>query len=290
MKLRATPLNGDTVYVEIGAPATTASQRLSGRDYETAEMVVSFLAVDSTGQHETGETFTWHNRIWHNRITIKSRVYDRGADKVVELRTAPPAPMRYTTDGSDPKVAGGAYNEPVVLPAGTRFVLAVAEGKGSHSEVHHVAVNWNQPVDAKPIDTAAPATWTPVSHPEKVFRFNTTQAAYGFIERLKKHAGKAAAQRIAVLDGRWADLQLADDLLLDSEQIRATVEHLRGLVMRARRRSRRPPYGSRPDSSSSTMSTRLPLSFHATRWNPEVRLAASAGEANRIPCIDRRYP
>jgi hypothetical protein len=50
------------------------------------------------------------------------------------------------------------------------------------------------------------------------------------MERLKKHGGKASAQRIAVLDGRWADLQLADDLLLDSEQIRATVEHLRSLV------------------------------------------------------------
>ncbi|QVL47709.1 MAG: DUF499 domain-containing protein [Thiocapsa sp.] len=225
VKLRATPLNGDSIYVEIGAPATTASQRLSGRDYETAEMVVSFLAVDSTGQHETGEPLTWHNR-----ITIKSRVYDHGAEKVVELRTAPPAPLRYTTDGSDPKLAGGAYNEPVVLPAGTRFVLAVAEDKGTPSEVHQVAVNWDRPIDTKPIDITAPSTWRPVSHPEKVFRFNTTQAAYGFIERLKKHAGKAAAQRIAVLDGRWADLQLADDLLLDSEQIHATVEHLRGLV------------------------------------------------------------
>lgn len=225
VKLRATPLNGDTIYVEIGAPATTASQRLSGRDYETAEMVVSFLAVDSTGQHETGDPLTWNNR-----ITIKSRVYNHGGEKVVELRTAPPAPLRYTTDGSDPKVAGGAYNEPVVLPPGTRFVLAVAEDKGAPSEVHQVAVNWDKLVDSKPIDINAPATWTPVSHPEKVFRFNTTQAAYGFIERLKKHGGKASAQRIAVLDGRWADLQLADDLLLDSEQIRATVEHLRGLV------------------------------------------------------------
>ena len=35
VKLRATPVNGDTIYVEIGAPATAASQKLSGRDYET---------------------------------------------------------------------------------------------------------------------------------------------------------------------------------------------------------------------------------------------------------------
>ena len=59
VKLRVTPVNGDTVFVEIGAPATAASLKLSGRDYETEELIVSFLAVDSTGAHETGEPFTW---------------------------------------------------------------------------------------------------------------------------------------------------------------------------------------------------------------------------------------
>lgn len=225
VRLRATPLNGDTVYVEIGAPATTASQKLAGRDYETAELSVSFLAVDSTGGHETGEPLTWHNR-----ITIQSRVYDKGNDKMVELKAAPPVPMRYTTDGSDPKVAGGAYEGPVVLPRGTRMVLAVAEARGISSGLHERLIHWDQMEEAKPIDTGAPATWRPLGHPGKVFLFNTTHAAYGFIERLKKHEGKAAAQRIAVLDGRWVDLQLADDLLLEAEQLRATVEHLRSLV------------------------------------------------------------
>ncbi len=225
VKLRATPINGDTIYVEIGAPATTASHKLSGRDYETDDLAVSFLAVDSTGQHETGEPLTWNNR-----ITIKSRIYDHGGDKMVELRTAPPAPTRYSTDGSDPKVAGGAYDDPFVVPQATRFVLAVAEDKGITSDPHQVSIKWDKVEPDKPIDKTKPASWKPISHPEKVFRFNTTHAAYGFIERLKKHQGKAAAQRIAVLDGRWVDLQLADDLLLDGEQIGATVEHLRSLV------------------------------------------------------------
>jgi hypothetical protein len=171
VKLRATPLNGDTIYVEIGAPATIASQRLSGRDYETAEMVVSCLAVDSAGRHETEDPLAWHTR-----ITIKSRGYDHGGDKVVELRPPPPAPLRYTTDGSDPKVAGGLQRTHRTSP-GTRLVLAIAEEKGTPSEVHQVTVNWNKPVGAKPIDTAAPATWTPFSHPKKVFRFNTSQPA-----------------------------------------------------------------------------------------------------------------
>jgi hypothetical protein len=225
VKLRATPVNGDTIYVEIGAQATPASQKLSGRDYETDELIVSFLAVDSTGQHETGEPFTWKNR-----ITLKGRVYDGGSDKMVELRAAPPAPIRYSTDGSDPKVAGGTYDAPFAVPDGTRLVLAVAEDKGIASEAHQVHINWDLPPDHRPIDKDQPAIWRPFSHPEKVFRFNTTHTAYGFLERLRKHGGKAAAQRIAVLDGQWVDLQLADDLLLDAEQVRATVEHLRSLL------------------------------------------------------------
>ncbi|MCK7574587.1 MAG: hypothetical protein MZV65_00795 [Chromatiales bacterium] len=60
-------------------------------------MKVSFLAVDSTGEHETGDPITWTNR-----ITLKGRVFDSGSDKMMELRAAPPAPIRYTTDGSGP--------------------------------------------------------------------------------------------------------------------------------------------------------------------------------------------
>jgi hypothetical protein len=33
-----------------------------------------------------------------------------------------------------------------------------------------------------------------------------------------------------VLDGRWADLSLADDLYLDAEQLQTTVEQLRALL------------------------------------------------------------
>jgi len=226
VKLRATPINGDTVYVEIGAPATTASHKLSGRDYETDELEVSFLAVDVSGQHDTGDPLTWHNR-----ITLQGRVYDAGSDKLVELRAAPPAPIRYSTDGSDPKVAGGAYDEPFAVPDGTRFVLAVAQHKGIASFVLQVAIDWDSVGDTdRPIDKENPATWRPVNHPEKIFSFSTTHNAYGFIERLNKHAGKAAVQRLAVLDGQWVDLQLADDLLLDAEQIRATVNQLRSLL------------------------------------------------------------
>jgi hypothetical protein len=221
VKLRITPINGDTIYVEVGAPATSASQKLSGRDFETSEWEVSFLAVDSTGQHETGEPVTWRNR-----ITLQSRVFQNGGQKMVELRAAPPAPIRYTTDGSDPKLAGGRYEEPFAAPQGTRFVLAVAQSHGIVSEVHMREIHWHRVEETKPIDTDQPATW----RPEQGFSFTTTRAAYGFIERLKKYRASAAVQRIAVLDGRWADLNLADGMSLEPGQIERTVEQLRALV------------------------------------------------------------
>lgn len=222
VKLRATPVNGDAVYVEVGGPATTASQKLSGRDYETDELEISFLAVDSSGAHETGDPV-----IWNNRITLKGRVFNAGADKMVELRAAPPTPIRYSTDGSDPKVAGGAYNDPLVVPEGARVVLAVAEKKGIVSDVLQVSINWDEVRDVdRPIDKGSPATW----RPHGGFSFSTTRTAYGFVERLRKHDAKAAVTPIAVLDAKWVDLNLADDLLLDADQIQATVEHLRSLL------------------------------------------------------------
>ncbi|MCF7983262.1 MAG: DUF499 domain-containing protein [Thiohalocapsa sp.] len=221
VKLRATPINGDTVHVEIGAPATSASQKLSGRDYETEELTVSFLAVDSAGEHETGEPITWHNR-----ITLKGRLYDAGSDKMVELRAAPAVPIRYTTDGSDPKIAGGSYNEAFAVPAGARFVLAVAEDREVVSDPLQLSVNWDRPPEEKPIDPDEPATWRPASG----FTFSTTRTAYGFLERLRKRDGEAAVTRIAVLNNQWVDLNLADDLMLAPDRIETTIDHLRSLL------------------------------------------------------------
>jgi len=221
VKLRATPINGDAVYVEVGAQATTASQQLSGRDYETDELEVSFLAVDSGGIHEVGDP-----QSWYNRITLKRRVYDDGPNKMLELRAAPQADIKYTTDGSDPKVAGGAYDEPVVIPKGTRIVLAYAENKGIASEVAQVTINWTTTPEVRPIDMTKPAIWKPA----KGISYSTTRTAYGFIERLAKHAVEAEVTRIAVLNSQWVDLSLADDMAMDADRLKATVEQLRSLV------------------------------------------------------------
>ena len=219
--LRLTPVNGDALYVEIGAAATRASRKLDGRDFETAELRVSFLAVDSTGEHETGEAVAWSNR-----ITLKSREYLNGDTRMVEIRAAPEAPIRYTTDGSDPAVAGGACDGPFAVPEGARLVLAVATKNGIVSEVHRREIS-TRPF-TRSIDKADPALWTP----SRGFEFTETRTAYGFITRLKKHAGTAGGLRIGIqnAEGKWGELHLSDDIALDDERLEQAVEHLRGLV------------------------------------------------------------
>ena len=321
-RLRLSPVHGDTLYAEFGGKATPASMKLDGGDFETADLKVSFLAVDSTGGHDTGEPVEWSNR-----ITLKSREYvdarpgrleagggsgtseagdgpgmleaeggpgmseagggpgmpeteggfgmpeagdgpgmleaggglgmpeagdgpgtpeagarsgmreaearpsrleAGGGERMVEIRAAPPAvPIRYTTDGSDPAVAGGAYTEPFAVPAGARLILAVAGKDGIVSEVHRREIA-DKPVE-QPIDRTRPATWTPPTG----FRFETTRTAYGFIARLKKHDGVAGGLRISVQaegGGTWSELNFSEDLALDATGIERAVEALREIV------------------------------------------------------------
>ena len=105
-KLRVSPVDGDRLHVEFGGRATSASKPMRDRELETDAICVSFVAVDSSGQHVTGEPVTWRNR-----VTMKSRDYVDGDARMVELRAAPPASIRYTTDGSDPRVVGGGGGE-----------------------------------------------------------------------------------------------------------------------------------------------------------------------------------
>ena len=221
VKLRLTPVNGDRIYWEIGAPATTASRMLEGRDLETAELRISLLAVDSTGEHESGDPVEWENR-----ITLKAHDYAHGADRMVEIRSAPPAPIRYTTDGSDPKVSGGTYDGPFAAPEGTRIVLAIAEKDGIVSE--QLSRPIAERAEVKPIDRTLPAVWRPRPNP---FEFHETRTVYGFINRLKNNRACAGGLCLSVqADKTWGELRLSDDVALDGERTEKAVEQMRALV------------------------------------------------------------
>ncbi len=219
-RLRVSPVNGDRVYVEVGGLATIASAQLDGRVYDTGTSIrVSFLAEDSTGGHETGAPVEWINS-----ITIKSREYRVGDKRRIEIRAAPAAPIRYTTDGQDPKLSGRVYDGAFVVADGVRLVLAVADKDGITSAIHKRVLS--ESLD-EPIDPTVGAVWRPAGG----FSFSTTNAAYPFIKRLKKYADVAGGLRLGVqADSKWGELSFSEDIALAGDLIEQQVERIREII------------------------------------------------------------
>lgn len=217
--LRVTPLHGDTIYWEVGASATTASVKLEGPTLKTKELRVSFLAIDSTGLHEPGDSVTWQNL-----ITMKYRIYQSGEDKQMELRAAPTADIHYTSDGSDPKVAGASYEGPFTIPKGAPLVLAYAERDGIESAVERIPIDWETDEEVK-VDPALPIVWKRKQQTE------STKDSYEFLERLKNCQARAIGLTITIGgEGgvrEWIELTTYEDKQVAPELIEECLDSLR---------------------------------------------------------------
>ncbi len=217
--LRVTPVHGDTIYWEVGAPATTASAKLDGATLRTKELSICFLAVDSTRVHEAGEPVPWHNR-----ITLKHRTFQKGKEKYMELRAAPPAEIRYTTDGSNPKLSGATYEEPFPVPRGAVFVLAYAERDSVESEIDKIPVTWDQDDEVK-IDPGTPVCWLRRHENE------TTKESYDFLECLKKHRASVVGLTITIGGDagtrEWVELTTYEEKIVTQDLIEGCLEALR---------------------------------------------------------------
>jgi len=217
--LKLTPVHGDTIHYEMGAPATPQSLKVTDpRIFPASEMEYSFLCADSKGKNETGDPVPWRNR-----ITIKSGTYQNGADKMVELRAAPAAPLRYTTDGSDPKTSGGLYAEPFAAPKGAVCVLAVAEKGGVQSDVHRRDLTWDKKEELK-LDLSKPVVWRREHRPK------TTKESYELLAMVRKHQASLPGPQIKIVGTNWLELSFDSKLVLDGEKVEAVVNHLRGLL------------------------------------------------------------
>lgn len=219
--LRITAIHGDTVYWEVGGSATTASAKLDGPTLETDELQVSFLAVDSRGVHQTGTPYTWRNR-----IGLKHRIFQSGDGKQCELRASPQATIRYTTDGSDPKLAGATYEGTFPLPKGTTLVLAYAERDGVRSEVERIAVSWEQDEEVK-VDPKLAATWRRKQHTA------STKESYEWLGRLKKYKCQPVGMSITIGGEarvkEWIQLTMSEEKQVDPELIEKCLGALREL-------------------------------------------------------------
>jgi hypothetical protein len=219
--LRITPVNADTIYYDIGAQASTASAKLDGATLKTRELRVSFLAVDSSGVHETGEA-----RPWVNRITLKHRQYQSGSDRKMEIVAAPMASIHYTTDGSDPKVAGATYEGPFIIPYGAPVVMAYGERDGVLSEVLKVAQDWKR-IDVVPVDPRLPATW------KRPHKCASTKDTYDLIEKARKYHASLIGITITISgegsDPEWIELTAYEEKRMTPELLEESLGMLRKL-------------------------------------------------------------
>jgi hypothetical protein len=218
--LRLTPVHGDTIYYEIGAEATEASEEVADQQAFTTEALkVSFLCVDSEGEHDTGEPVEWTND-----VTIKHKVYsDSEGKKKVELKAVPEVPIRYTTDGSNPRQAGGKYDEPVEVEEGTQVVQAVAEGDGVVSEPEKIRLDWTDD-GSSGIQDDQPALW------QRSHQLGTTKEAYDFLNRMQKWDAMAKGPRVTVDSNDWVELAFDQDMEVDGETLEEATEYVRGLI------------------------------------------------------------
>lgn len=218
--LRIDPVHGDQVHYEFGgAAATSGSAKVDNPSaFKTAELHLSFLAVDSKGKNETGPA-----RPYKNKITLKYRLFQDGGDKRCELQAAPQADIRYTTNGSDPKGSGGIYAGPFVVPPGTVFVLAVAEKSGITSEVLRVGIDW-QKDDSVQLDLFKPVLW------KRRHEYKTTKETYEFIGLLKKHGAAALGPRVTLSGQRYIELTFDPKLEPAPEQIEKALDVLRPML------------------------------------------------------------
>jgi len=215
--LRLNAIHGDTIYYEVGGTPTPASKKVEDpQSFTSDEMEVSFLCVDEEGEHETGEPVTWENE-----ITVRSRVYQGSGDKkMVEFEPAPDAEIRYTTDGSNPKVAGGAYDGPIGVDSDVQIVQAVAIRDGVESKIHERRIDWDEEstVDVDPVQ---PVTW------RRRRSTNSTQESYSLIRRLKETETEALGARIYVDNGPWVEISFDSSVKLDGDSLEDSVEHAR---------------------------------------------------------------
>ena len=219
--LQITPVHADTVYYDVGAEATTASAKLDEFSLTTKELTVSFLAVDSTGVHESGDPV-----LWNNRITLKHRVFQSGSDKRMELRAAPEASIYYTTDGSDPKNSGATYDEPFIIAYKTPFVLAFAERDGINSEVERFPLQWDRD-DAIRVDPGREVVW------KRGAGYNSTKETYKILEQANKYQAKFSGVTITISgegsDKGWVELNMFSDMEVEPSLLEECLEVLRKL-------------------------------------------------------------
>lgn len=218
--LQVSAKHGDRVHYEEGdRPVTIASPTVQNGRLDTEAMIATFLAVDSTGVHDTGDP-----RRWENTVTVKYQLNYRDGCQRVTLKAVPGGTIRFTLDGSNPRY-GRVYDGEIPIPEDCDLLLAIAEASGIWSEQFRVAIprssGGREPL---PIDPGRPAEW------RCRLKFPDRRRSFEVLGILKRFGGEIGGAQIDVsMPGsseEWISLGFGRNLLRTAEFLESKATEL----------------------------------------------------------------
>lgn len=217
--LRIHPIHGDKVYYEVGASATTSSLLVEDlNNFETTELKLSFLCVDSLGEYPTGAPIDWRRE-----INIKYKIVDKADGQWMILQSQPGVKVKYTTDGSDPKENGGIYENEFAIPANATFVQVVAEYAGEYHAGQSIKID-KKKQKGLAINPAKSLTLY------RLNRSKDTNETYENLNLLQKHAESLADVSIILFKMDDHDNQNGFIELTADTKIRITPEKVEQVI------------------------------------------------------------
>ena len=144
--------------------------------FRTKEPTLYFLAIDTTGNHEPGEL-----KRWVAKLKVRYNIHEHSDERTVELAVTPPATIRYSIDGTNPR-NGRIYDEPFPIPDDrvTVEVYATA-GEATATETFTIGERGNKRAH---IDETQPAK---LVHQKP--RFDSTESVFSLISEFKERRG-----------------------------------------------------------------------------------------------------
>jgi Protein of unknown function (DUF499) len=220
--------DADTIYVsETGVPDPARSEKVSGRQYETAAASVWFLAVDSTGKATTGPAYQWHAP-----IDVKPTLTSSSSGVKLMVSVMPrSAVVLATFDGAPPR-DGSEISTETKVPPGTEMIRLVGKVGERYGQDISVVVQrprrggGDQPPAKPELQDGLPVF---VNH---TVESKSTPQAYEIIEAIKAATGSLVkGGRIEVMGASEQDFLAAtfgDTIALDSETVETLVRTLAG--------------------------------------------------------------
>lgn len=177
----------ETANVNINDPVVTDLE-----NFVTKAATLYFLAVDSSGQHESGQPHRWVAE-----LKIRHQVRAVADQRFIELQCVPHAKMTYSLDGSNAK-DGTLYEKAIEIGANALVLLVHARANEAN---HDLRVNIPATGDKRvQIDDTKPAK---LSDTKRV-NLDTTDKVFGVINRFKENT-KAEFKGVIIQIGEGED-------------------------------------------------------------------------------------